>query len=369
MYYDELDRNYNGTLDKVLRANKVYSKSDIDSRFDKFFRIGYLDTINNLTGAKDYLFFTKPNLFLFDNPYTINVSGPRRSGSVSISDLHVGIQKHSPKLCSLYYESPHLFYQLTQQVIFNNYTCGNFIPLLSNTVESSLDLPSVEGQYSELTKTTNGAMRSIRGNSYQSNNEFTFSLEFNDNKYLEVYKLASIYDEYMNLKSSGLIDIIKDPTDKNSDYYQEMLDNLLYNVDSDLFTIYKITVADDGETILHYAKLWGVSISNVPRDALSNLSSGDGKISIPLEFKAEHVADLDPMIIADFNNAGNEYKIGDSNIPEFAKIWDDSIDAVSGDLVGTPFITVSNSNAKTFGPVYEGYSNKPVHYKLKFKKI
>lgn len=361
MSYEMLDPKFNRNISRVMRANKNFSKEDIDNRFNKFFRLGYIDTHNNLTGARDYLFFTKPNLYLFDNPPQVE----GRSNNVSVKDLHLGIQRHSPKLCSLYYEVPHLFYQLSRSVRFNNAFCGNFIPLLTNTIDSSLDLPGVESQYSELTKTTNGAMRSIRGNSFQSNNEFTFSLEFIDNKYLEIYKLAMIYDEYMNLKSSGLIDIVKYPTTSDTECYDNMLNDLLYNIDSDLFTIYKITVSDDGESILHYAKLWGVSISNVPRDAISNLSSTDGKLSIPLEFKAEHVADLDPMIIADFNKIGEVYKIGNS-LPNYAKIWDESISAVSGELVGTPFITDRDEYGNKYG---SGFGHNPYLYKLKFTSL
>lgn len=362
MRYEMFDKNFNRNIPKIMRANKVFSREDINSRFNKFFRLGYIDTINNLTGARDYIFFTKPNLYLFDEPSTI-ITG--QSGKVSVKDLHLGIQRHSPKLCGLYYEHPYLFYQLTRSVKFDDYFCGNFIPLLSNTVSSNLDLPTIQAEYSELTKTTNGAMRSIRGNSFQSNNQFEFSLEFSDNKFLEVYKLALIYDEYMNLKSSGLIDILKYPTENKIDLYQDMLNDLLFNIDSSLFTIYKITVSDDGESIIHYSKLWGVSISNVPRDSLSSLSSNEGKISIPLEFKADHVSDLDPMIIADFNKAGGIYKIGDP-VPEYSKIWDSSISAVNGDLVGTPFITDRDEYGNKYG---SGYGNNPILYKLKFKKI
>ena len=348
-------------INRTLRANKLYTSNDINKRFDKFFRIGYLDKVNVISGSKEYIFFTRPNLYLFDSR-KINSKIPK-AGNVDIRYLHPSIQKNSPKLCALFNESPHLFYQLSRQ----HYSGNNFIPFLTNTVSSNLDLPTIEAVYSEMGKTTNGAMRSVRHSSYQSNNEFTFSLEFTDNKYLEVYKLATIYDEYMNIKASGLLDIFYDsqnPTNplEGEGYDYQMMSDLLNNIDSSLFTIYRIIVSDDGETILNLAKLWGVSISGVPRDSITNLGN-DSKITIPLEFKAEHVEDNNPLIITDFNAVSAYYTIGGPHKP-YAKLYDTHLGMVSGELVGSPFIEV---NHKTGNAYVGSKSNDSAVYKLRWK--
>lgn len=360
----ELDDNIE--IRSIYRANKLYTSKDISERFEKFFRFGYIDRENITTGSKEYLFFTKPHLYLFSSNATFENPYP---GKVSINDLHPSIIKHSSTLCSLYHESPYLFYQLSRVSSKFGYNTHNFIPILTNTVASSLDLPTIDAEYSELNKTTMGATRFIRSHSIMSNNTFDFTIEFNDNKFLEVYKLAKIYDEYMNLKSSGLLDIVVDignpgGSNNQSGTYGDMLTNLIANIDTDSFSIYRIIVSDNGEDILHWSKLWGVTFSNVPRDSISNIGD-DGKISIPLGFKADHVSDLDPLIIADFNSVSGIYA-NDTNFPKTSKIWDSRINDINATPVGTPYITGYDENGNLFGGLGR---TKPTYYKLKFSDV
>lgn len=359
--YNSLNPKYNPKIKESLRNQKIYSSTDIAFRFQRFFRMGYMDVENAATGSKEYLFFTKPNLYLFKPGVTFSRTAP---GKVSLDDLHPSIRKNSPLLCSMYNEAPYLFFLLTQRYIGHFNSCGTFIPLLTNTVSTNLDLPSSDAEYSELNKTQLGAVKYIRHNSYMSNNTFDFTLEFADNKFLEVYKLARIYDEYMNLKSSGLIDILNDPTDSGKGLDELMLQDMLDNIDTDSFSIYRIIVSDNGEDILHWSKLWGVTFSNVPRDAISNIGD-DGKISIPLSFKAEHVEDLHPLIITDFNRAGGMHLESTRIKTPKSKIFDKESMQVNTAPTGTPFIVTRADDGNYFG----GINNKPLYYKLKFKEL
>lgn len=361
MFRNTFDPKSNKRLSKDFMSHKLYDSDMISERMRRFFKIGYIDRENTLQGCKEFLFFTRPNLYLFNS-----IPEYRSPGRVDMNDLHPSIRKNSPLLCSLYSEVPYLFYQLSRKFSGNMSFCGNFIPLLTNSVVSSLDLPGIDATYTELNKTNLGASRNIRGNSLASNNTFDFSLEFSDNKYLEIYKLAKIYDEYINLKYSGLLDIMHDPTNPKSGINHDMFSDLIDNVDSDVFSIYRILVGSNGEDIIHWSKLVGVSISNVPRDVISADMGDDGRLSIPLSFKADHVIDLDPMILVDFNKVGGVYYMGSPTIPTPAKTWDSESYSVSGVPVGTPFIIERDPDGNRFGGTGE---HKPTYYKLKFKKI
>lgn len=357
----------NNNLEKTFKSKNIHTQEELRQRYTRFFRWGYLDHHNVVTGIKQYLFFTKPNLFLFNNsnlptrthdPANMQTSYLNgKNGSNSF--LHPSIMKYSSKLVEAYAVNPDLFYQLTRRVNFEESVIGNFMPLLTNLCDSTLDIPAEEAQYSDMVKTTNGAIRSIRGNSYQSTNGSTFTLEFKDTKSLEVLNLARIYNEYMNLKSDGLLDISGDSV---------MIDEIINKIDSDTFTIYSFIVDDTGENILYYSKFWGVSISNVPHDVVTNI--GDGKISIPLEFKYELVESNNPAILTDFNKIGIEvvgekrnYKRKDDDngwiyqIPK-APIWDNEIFAVNGAPVGCPYVLADYY-----------YNNKKVRAKYDGKKV
>ena len=57
------DNNY---FTKALNSNLLFSREDIEW-YTKFNRYGYLDPFNNRTANREYLFFTKPDLRIFDN--------------------------------------------------------------------------------------------------------------------------------------------------------------------------------------------------------------------------------------------------------------------------------------------------------------
>lgn len=113
----------------------------------------------------------------------------------------------------------------------------------------------------------------------------SFSLEFKDNKNLDVYKLFKTYDKYETLKSHGVIPPIK----------KYIRNKILY----DQCGIYKFTLADDWSRILHYAYYWGAFPVNVPREAFDQ--DIDNGLSYTIDFKAAFVDDLDPNILQDFN--------------------------------------------------------------------
>ena len=152
----------------------------------------------------------------------------------------------------------------------------------------------------------------------ESEQKFDFSLEFLDTDRLEVYRLLKIWDEYENSK-----DQISPP---NINY---TLNKILH----DQIAIYKFIVADDGETIIYYAKLYGVFPKNLPRSTFGSLDKNGG-LSYNVNFNANFVEDINPLILVDFNNLVQRFIKSSSDVP----IYDTSHACINGSWVDMPHV-------------------------------
>ena len=106
-------------------------------------------------------------------------------------------------------------------------------------------------------------------------------------------------------------------------------------------SMYKFIVGEDGESIVYFAKYFGVYPKMVPRNTFSDLPA-DGNIKFTVQFKASFVEDMDPNIIEDFNEISNLITKGNPRLggylPEFGG-W-------SGEYMHRPYI-VKPSNQQT----------------------
>lgn len=296
------------------KSHKLLYRNEMDY-YNKFNRFGVLDPYSAFENSKEYIFFTKPDLQLLET-----------SGELKPQ------LKNNPFFIEAKLRYPNIFKQLQSSI-----NKDPFIKLLSNTVTSSVDLPSVIAE--EVTNSSNiyGDTISYRWHSSGSNGEHEFSLEFDDDKYLEVYHLFKVWDKYCNEKTKGNI--------RTPEHF--VLNKILH----DQISIYKIIVGDDRETILFYAKLTGVYPKNVPREAFSSLDEKGG-LKLNVNFKASFIEDMHPEIIDDFNELVSGINSSNKNIPIYNKEYMD----VNGDWVNTPYIVKAN---KEFGPGYR--------YKLKWR--
>ena len=301
---------------KLFKANNLHSRSEMDYE-NKFNRFGVIDPYRTLGKTREYIFFTKPDLQLLDS-----------SGSLN-SQL-----KNIPFFVEAKSRWGNMMKQLQSSVSNRPY-----INILSNTVKSSLELPTITSTEVENSANIFGDVINYRWSSEESSKEHEFSLEFNDTKYIEVYMLFRIWDEYVNKKVRGYII----PPSKY------VLNKILH----DQISVYKIIVDEDGETIIHYSKLYGVYPINVPRDVFGNMNDNGG-LSLNINFKAAFVDDMDPLIIDDFNYIYESYKgIGSSkDIP----IYDKKNACMNNSWVKIPYI---KRVSKEFGPGFR--------YKLKWR--
>ena len=266
-------------IKKILASRGVVNKFDAGF-YNKFCRFGYFDPYTALKGTREYLFFTKPMLNLF-------------SGS-NTSSLNPDLAQ-LPFFQEMMSRYPDVLLQLKQT------TRSPFMNILTNSVVSALDLPSVSSRDTETSANMYGSRLFYKRSSFSSDEQFDFSLEFQDSKYLEVYNLLKIYDEYERLKDLGRVG--------PEDIYRK--NKILH----DQFSIFKIIVDEDAESIVYYAKMTGVFFTSLPRETFSDTSGVAGQLKHSVSFKATFVEDMNPLIISDFNRiVGGPYNEMDPDI-------------------------------------------------------
>lgn len=330
-------------LNQILWANSIYNRSDIQW-YKKFNRFGALDPYNALSGSREYLFFTKPDLHLVT------------AGSSSLNPE----LKNQPYFVELVERYSGVISQLQSSSKIAQENKGPFMTLLSNSVKNTLELPNISASVIDTPATIYGTAYNYRGWGFTSDEKIEFSLEFEDSKYLEVYNLIKAYEEYERLKHIGLVS----PPDHSASSTESQSGRCLSHYTKnkilhDQFSVYKFIVEDDGETIIYYAKLWGVFFKNVPRDAFSDMKV-EGGLRYAVDFEAAFLDDMNPAILADFNTLVNPYISGTKDLP----IYNSTTKMVDGAWATMPVVAkVSNANNKT----WNGPSTMKHCYKLKWR--
>lgn len=260
--------------------------------FNNRYRFGFLNAYQSLTACREYLFFVKPDLNIFNNSSTNarNTSDGRstsktQTGNVPLAGLNDALQMY-PYWSDLYERYPDVLKCLQSSYPVDG-TPDPFNHLLENTVQSNLDVPGISTRSDvETPQNVYGVGYTYRGSSEASDDTFDFSLEFKDTKYLPVYHFFKAYELYETLKHHGVIG-------PRSEY-------ILNKVLHDQYAIYKFLVDEDGETIVYYAKYYGVKSRNLPRDVFNQVNFDNG-VSYSIDFNAAFVEDMDPQILTDFN--------------------------------------------------------------------
>ena len=289
---------------KILQSQGIYKKTDNDY-FYKFNRFNTLDPYSVVTGTREYIFFTKPDLNIFakDDDSKLNPS-------LDTPLFRDGIAAYKESLKQLQYSCTPGRYP--------------FMNLLSNARRSNLELPAISTERDiETAANMYGTFMTYRGSSYLSDENFDFSIEFEDTKNLDVYMLFKYFDEYDKKKRYGAIE--------PPSWYDYVGTKVLH----DQFSIFKFIVTEDASTILYYAKYYGCYPKSVPRETFSDLDS-TGQIRFSVNFHCSFVEDMEPNIIDDFNAICNAIPGSKKEIP----IYDKSIFGVSGEWCNAPYIEI-----------------------------
>lgn len=327
------------SLNQSIWANKLYRREDI-IWYSHFNRFGVLDPYNGVGRTKEYLFFTKPDLNLV-KPGTDTLN-PELKNQPFFNDL---IQRY-----------PEVIGQLQASNGIGDK--GPFMAVLSNAVKNTLELQSISATEIDTGATIYGTNYTYRGWGFDSDEGLEFSLEFEDTRYLEIYNLLKAYEEYERLKHIGLVtppNINNAPVvdGKCFSYYIE--NKILH----DQFSIYKFIVDEDGETILYYAKLWGVYFKNVPRDAFSDLK--EGGLTYAVEFKAAFIDDMNPLILSDFNDIVMPQAKKGTELP----LYNTNLHCMDGRWARIPYVAKVEKSKS--GSAWNNTNKMKYMYKLKWR--
>lgn len=277
---DNLYDKYKSEIENTLLSYGVeYSPNNNMLWYTRFDRFGVVNPYNALMGnTKEYLFFVKPDLNLV---YYNKKNDP----------LNTVLSKHT-YFKELYANNKEVINALQFSI-----KKTPFIPMLTNAVNSSLQIQNMEADTVDGPANIYGTSIEYMGNSEKSNENISFSLEFEDDIYKGTYQLFKAYAEYNNIRKKGLMVLDPDDDAKYIDYLQK---KILY----DRFGIYKIVVGADGETIVYYAYVYGAMPMTVPRDAFSEPEPGK-RIVYNIDWKAPFMEDMNPLILYEFQNLCN----------------------------------------------------------------
>lgn len=251
----------------------------LTNRFNRFNRYGYLDPTHELvTGAREYVFFSKPDLHL------VNPSKPQE-----MYDVLQGV----PFFREAFDHYKLSYYSLQQYFSGNTGMTSSglrfelrnlYVNLLSNMVTSSFDLSDISASDVLNNQNLYQINTSYREGSLSSDLQYDFSLEFKDTKYLDVYMFFKIYDEYFRTKY--MLEI--EPTRR---------DYIMAKVYPEAMSIWKVIV-DDSSRIIYWAKATGATPMSVPRGTISNFESN---IKFTINWKAQFIRDMDPVNLLELN--------------------------------------------------------------------
>ena len=321
-----------GHFDKVLHSNLLFDRKTVN-HYDKFNRYGWLNPYDQDYITREYLFFTKPDLCIFNNS---NYKSAQLIGSLAKSPFFIDAAKrHKRALAQLQYG--------VKDEVTNSY--NPFMTILSNMVTSKLDLQNISSESIQSTPNTYGVALDYRSHSFKSDYQFDFSLSFTDTAYLDLYTMVKAYDEYMRKLKLGEISV----SDAPSQYKQYITDMII----PEQFSVYKFLVGSDGETIIYYAKATGVYFTDVPRAEFSDPGNDGFKYS--LNFHANFVEDMNPFIIKEFNTISP----GDAYSDNFYPVYDMDTGLINNEFARYPtIISISDSRSDR--------RNVPIDYRLKW---
>jgi hypothetical protein len=325
---------------KILASHGIYSKAEQDW-YGKINRFGWIDVFDHDDISREYLFFTKPNLHIYnDNGTTLSysqaTSGNLQSGLQNIPYFVNEADRHKDALCQLQYN-----------VTDRSNKRIPFMYILTNAVISKLDLPSITPTDSDSTENPMGISLKYRGHSIKSDSGYDFSLTVVDTADLEIYTMVKAYDEYIRLLKVG--DIVA----RDSDVVNHII--------PEMFSIYKFLVKSDGETIAYWAKLTGCYFADVPRSDMGD-PKNEGGFKYALNFHASFVEDMNPLIISEFKAITDTFSGGGA----FVNTFDASINAVDNSWVTFPRIEIARGDSRAVRHSGSRDTSKYFDYRLRF---
>lgn len=304
----------------IKRNHNIYVQGDeniMKSQFEHFnrFKQEFPDLALDKTFA--HVFITRPDLNIF-------------ASTSKTSALHPQVAK-DPNCYYLHKTRPEILTCLSKNHSANHH----FNTFLCNKA-ASFEVSDEFIKTGEMGETFTGHKVSFGKNITESRTAGSFSIQYQDDKELNVLKMHKIWVEYISKVYRG------EWSPKQSYMTDKILD---YPV-----SVYYILTAGDGETILFWTKYYGVYPTNIPSSTLSY--SKGSMVQMPeysITYQYSFKEDFNPLALAEFNmnSKGGGFT--------YNKIYEPTLLSTGRTFCGSPFIDTVNTNGE--------YA-----YKLRFRK-
>ena len=340
-------------LSRIMHSNSIFDSRD--KKWVKAYnRYGWINFSEFEQPCREYLFFTRPDLYLFNGS---NYDDAKLSEDLEKIPYFVNAaNNHKDALIELQYRISNM-----------NNDKDPFMHLLTNHVISKLDLPAISSESNRSTPNIYGLSIDYRAHSLKTDHAFDFAITFKDNNRLDIYTIVKTYDEYMRKLKIGEItfgigqnginnvNVYNHPMEKA--YYKSYIIN---HTIPEQFSIYKFIVGSDGETIIYYAKLTGVYFTDVPRAEFGDPPQDGFKYSV--SFHANIIEDMDPMILAEFDSL----TLASEDVVDFLPVFSNDINAVNNEPARYARVVYVRNDERS---KRHGYSLNYGEYRLKWTNV
>lgn len=297
-YYIGAKGNYKKDINMRLDHNmRMKNRSDNQLYFDRLYSV-YPD--KELDNICQYVFFVRPDTNIFDE------SSSDKLSSACAKNAFMRYMKAT---------YPKILLQLSSNLTPNN----DFMPYLVGRTES-LQIPDYSIKNYSLNQPYTNLLIPYAGHGLESMTGGTFDVSFREDNEFRIHKLFQAWLTYIN----GVVRNTMVPK------YKHISQNKIDYATS----VYCITCAADGKTILYWSKYTGAFPTTVPNSDLSfNLrGSVPNKLNIPFSYFL--CESMEPYILADFNkNARME-----TPTSEGAPIYNEDVAGTGYGLTGSPYI-------------------------------
>lgn len=289
LYKDLLGELTNPTDEEIIKNNhNINHKRMYNVAFLNRFKVKYPNELLRTPIA--YIFMTRPDLNILEN----NIITPDAD--------------KVPELYQAYADYKYLLYGVTH----NNgvgFVRSPFINVNTNYAENftTQDIVMKTKTYGE---TFLGYKMELPENSIESTSTGSFSIKYVDNRNLEVYRTNKVWFDYIKNVKLGRVK----PRDKHKKAG-------VIDFES---TLFYFLLAEDGMTIKHCAKYYGVYPTNIPDSVFSWSRSDSG--SKKMEFDIEY--HYDSFESHDFYTICSEFNLTAGTDPAFYDIYNEEVYAL-----------------------------------------
>lgn len=315
------DSSFALMLQELRRVLDIPSMDSYQDTYNKqlhmYNRFKLPTTNDQLAKSFSHIFFTKPDLNIFGkNGVMDNATG--------------GVDSF---INNIYKMTPTLFSQLTLDNVdgIDQESGTRFMMYLSNKA-SSIDINDESLEVAEYGQTHTGFKLIYGKNTLKAKQAGEITISFTDDRRLTIYKIIRVWLDYISGCYRGL--------------YLPKEEYIYYHALDYASSIYYVLCAEDGETVIYWAKFYGTFPVNVPS---SQYSKAEGSIiSTPkgnYTFKYTIKEEMTPMIIHEFNSCTAPIQTKYGSV--YTKTYNPDT-LTGGTWVGAPFITLEYDSAGSY---------------------